>query len=171
LSKLLSFTEAEKMGVPYGTTVGEVIGQMPAATEKIRLDAVEKMSLVDKMINWLTDNEVHTGPEQVARRAIAEKTGKMTGGITQQEFESLIARIKAGYLFDIGGKQLTQTEMNVLTPFLPDLGNDESYNLTNLKEFKKHLQAIYPNYYSASSGTQSGSSGQTSSGLKYQIEQ
>lgn len=146
LSKFLTVTEADKLGLPVGTTFGEAVGTVPLKAKEAKDEAQAKLSTIDRLIELLEGGEISTGPLEESRRVIAERTGAFTQSQAQQDFNAMIAKVKAGALFDVGGKALTDAEIAILSPFLPDLGKQESVNLTNLRLLKTEATKIFEQF-------------------------
>ena len=89
---------------------------------------------------------VSTGPVEETRRVTSERTGLFTQSQAQQDFNAMVSKIKAGALFAVGGKALTDAEIAILSPFLPDLGKQEGINLTNLELLRSEAETIFERF-------------------------
>ncbi len=146
LGKFLTINEADKLGLPVGTTFEEAIVAIPLKAKEVKDEAEAKLSTIDSLIKLLEERTVGTGPLVEANRVTAERTGLFPQSQAQQDFNAMVAKIKAGALFDVGGKALTDAEIAILSPFLPDLGKQESVNLTNLRLLKKEAETIFQRF-------------------------
>lgn len=113
-----------------------------AITGEDRREAQNKLTEIDTAIAWLEQGLVDSGPV----RALAATTRGYVGGTAseqQRAFDALIGKIRAGKMFEIGGKVLPSDEKALLDPFIPKLSLQQKENLTRLKGLRTELENIY----------------------------
>ena len=115
------------------------------ASEKRQTAINEKdynLSQIDDALKLLEKKGMKTGPLSGALLGAQVKTG-IGANQNERDLYSILSKVQAKELFNIGGKVLPAQEMARLEPFLPAMNNPTELNVTNLKGLRKELERSY----------------------------